>query len=44
MILNRKTALYFRHWFPRTAGLFERTEFGNSTHYGFLWLGVIRYK
>jgi len=35
---------YYRHWWPRLGGAFERVEYFNSVHYGILWLGVIRDK
>ena len=44
MIITRKTVLYFRHWYPRIANAFDKAVFSNSVHYGFFWLGVIRYR
>jgi hypothetical protein len=44
MIFNRRTVFYYRHWFPRSAKAFDRFEYSTSVHYGFFWLGVIRYK
>ena len=43
MIINSRTTIYFRHWFPNRMPI-SKLVFSNSTHYGFFCLGVIRYK
>lgn len=43
MLVTRDFAIYFRHWFPRIGSLVDRQRYSNSTHYEFLWLGIIRY-
>jgi hypothetical protein len=41
--LNKRTTIYFRHWYPRIDTAFGKAVFANSTHYGVFWLGIIRY-